>query len=227
METTDIKVSLFILSLNEIEGMKVVLPRLKKEWFHERIICDGGSTDGSIEYAESLGFTVIRQKNKGILAGVQEGFDATTGDAVIFYTPDNNMIPEKIPELIAKMKEGYETVCCSRYLDGAKSEDDHAVSAFGNWMFTKLLNVLFRTNFTDVLGGYRIFRRSLIEELDIEFSLAFPLPLNTRCTRKNIKITEISGDEPERIGGQSSRSILFNGLACLHRILSDFLFYRP
>ena len=46
----DLKVSLLILSLNEIEGMKVVLPRLKKEWFHERIVSDGGSTDGSIEY---------------------------------------------------------------------------------------------------------------------------------------------------------------------------------
>jgi|TARA_B100001964_G_C14042999_1_gene513491 glycosyltransferase involved in cell wall biosynthesis len=226
MAENKLKVSILILSLNEIEGMRVVLPRLKKEWLYERVVIDGGSTDGSIEYARSLDFTVVSQKGKGILAGLKEGFDATTGDAVILYTPDNNMIPEKIPEMIAKMEEGYETVCCSRYLDDAESEDDHIVSAFGNWMFTALLNFLFRTKFTDVLGGYRIFKRSLIEELDIEFSLAFPIPLNTRCTRRKLKIAEISGSEPMRIGGQSSRSIIINGVICLHRIISDFLFYR-
>ena len=223
----DLKVSLLILSLNEIEGMKVVLPRLKKEWFHERIVSDGGSTDGSIEYAESLGFTVVRQKGKGVLAGLQEGYDVTTGDAMILFSPDNNMIPEKIPELIAKMKEGYDTVCCSRYLDGAKSEDDHIISAFGNWMFTTLVNVLFGTKYTDVLGGYRILRKSLIEELDITFTGAFPLPLNTRCARKNMRISEIAGDEPARIGGKTSRSIIINGFAALTMLLSDFLFYHP
>lgn len=226
MTENKLKVSLLILCLNEIEGMHVVLPRLKKEWFHERIVIDGGSTDGSIEYSRSLDYTVISQKGKGIIAGLQEGFDATTGDAVILYTPDNNMIPEKVPEMIAKMEEGYETVCCSRYLEGAKSEDDHIISAFGNWMFTTLVNVLFRTKFTDVLSGYRIFRRSLIEDLGIEFSLAFPLPLNTRCTRRKLKIAEVPGDEPKRVGGQSSRSIIINGSICLHRVISDFLFFH-
>ena len=36
-----------------------------------------------------------------------------------------------------------ESVVVSRYLDGAKSEDDDIITSFGNWMFTKLINVLF------------------------------------------------------------------------------------
>ena len=51
---------------------------------------------------------------------------------VIPFTPDNNMIPEKLPSLISKIKEGYDFVCVSRYKDGAKSLDDTALTAFGN-----------------------------------------------------------------------------------------------
>lgn len=40
------------------------------------------------------------------------------------------------------MKEDYDMVIVSRYLDGAKSEDDDVITAFGNWLFTKTVNFL-------------------------------------------------------------------------------------
>ena len=53
------------------------------------------------------------------------------------------MTPEKLPDLIKKMEEGNEMVIVSRYKDGAKSYDDTLISGFGNWMFTKLVNIFF------------------------------------------------------------------------------------
>ncbi len=41
------KTTLFVLAYNEIEGMKAIMPRIKKEWVDEIIIVDGGSTDGT------------------------------------------------------------------------------------------------------------------------------------------------------------------------------------
>ena len=47
---------------------------------------------------------------------------------VIPFTPDENMIPELLPNLINKAKEGHDLVCVSRYKDGAVSHDDTLVS---------------------------------------------------------------------------------------------------
>jgi len=214
-----------MLSLNEIEGLREILPRIPKNILFEVIVVDGGSTDGSIEFAESFGYKVLRQRSKGIVNGIKEGFAALTGDVVIQFTPDNNMIPEKIPELIAKMEEGYDMVVVSRYLPPAKSQDDHLISGFGNWLFTAMVNVLFRTRYTDVLGFYRAYRINLLKELDLEIKLSIDTQLNIRCAKRKKKVAEIPGDEPPRIGGKSSRSIIWNGLVELHTILDEWWHY--
>lgn len=215
-----------MLCRNEIEGLRVILPRVRHEWVDETIIVDGGSTDGSIDYAESLGFRVLRQQSKGIIPGYKEGLAAAAGDVIITFTPDNNMVPERIPDLVAKMREGYDMVIVSRYLDGARSEDDTLISGFGNWMFTTLVNVLFRARYTDVLGFYRAFRADLFEQLGIdEIKLSVDTQLCIRCAQQHRRVCEIPGDEPKRIGGASSRSIIRNGLIELGTILEEF--FRP
>ncbi|MFT5207355.1 MAG: glycosyltransferase involved in cell wall biosynthesis [Candidatus Omnitrophota bacterium] len=217
------KIGLIMFSLNEINGMKVTLPRIKSEWVDDIVIIDGGSTDGTIAYAESLGFRVVRQTRKGgIIPAMKEIFEQTDCDFVITFTPDNNMIPEKIPELVAKAREGYDMVVVSRYLDGAKSEDDHLISGFGNWMFTTMVNVLFKTKYTDVLGFYRGYRLALLDELGIDIEPSIDTQLSIRCKKDNKKVIEIPGDEPKRVGGQSSRSIIGHGSYELYTIIREF-----
>ena len=225
------KVSLMMIVKNEIVGMKLICPRIKNEWLHEVVMCDGGSTDGSIEYAESLGYRVVRQKplvkkkighGDVLTDGIRQGIEACTGDYILMFTPDNNMIPEKIPEIIAKAKEGYDMVVCSRYADGAKSADDTLLSGFGNWMFTTMVNVLFGAKYTDVLGFYRIYRKDLLRELEIDIKLTIDTQLCIRCAIDNKKVVDIGGDEPARIGGQSSTIALKNGVQELSTIMSEF-----
>ena len=218
--------TLLVFILNEIEGLRVVLPRIQKEWVDEFILLDGGSTDGSVEFAESLGFRVTRQKSKGLLEALREGIGLVRTDCVIPFTPDNNMIPEKIPELVAKAKEGYDMVICSRYYGGAKSQDDNLITGFGNWMFTSIVNVLFGTRYTDLLGLYRVFRTDLIRRLGITIQISIDTQLCIRCATHGFKVTEIGGDEPKRIGGKSSRKIIKNGLIEVVTITKEFIFKK-
>jgi len=60
------KTTLLIAALNEIEGSKVIMPRINREWVDEIILVDGGSTDGTIEFFEEMGIHVVNQKSKGI-----------------------------------------------------------------------------------------------------------------------------------------------------------------
>lgn len=222
------KTSLLIFSRNEVNGMKVVLPRIDKRWVDEIIIIDGSSTDGTVEYAESLGFPVHRQTySGGVLGALHEALTLATGDFLITFTPDNNMIPEKLPEIVAKAREGYDMVVVSRYLDGAKSEDDHIVSGFGNWLFTTMVNVLFGAKYTDVLGFYRGWRKDLIRELGIDIRPSLNTQLGIRCRKENKRVYEIPGDEPKRVGGKTSRSIVYHGWCELTTILSEFMGTAP
>ena len=53
---------LVIPTLNEIDGMKQVISKIKKEWVDEILIVDGGSTDGTIEEAKRQNLNVMMQK---------------------------------------------------------------------------------------------------------------------------------------------------------------------
>tara|TARA_B100001964_G_scaffold183984_1_gene203747 strand:+ start:791 stop:1495 length:705 start_codon:yes stop_codon:yes gene_type:complete len=220
----NMKVSIAVFALNEIDGMKVIMPQIKREWYDQLIIVDGNSTDGTIEYAKEHGYDIFIQKEKGSAAAFLEVMERVIGDIVIIISPDGNSIPEMILPLIEKMKEGYDVVIVSRYLDGAKSYDDDIVTAFGNRMFTRLVSLLFGTKVTDSLVMYRAFKRQIVGELDINTKcVSWGTQLLTRAIKRNLKIGEIPGDEPARIGGVRKMSPMKNGIQELYMIISEFI----
>ncbi|MCY3022061.1 MAG: glycosyltransferase family 2 protein [Planctomycetota bacterium] len=208
------KVTLLVPTMNEITGMKAIMPQVKKEWCDQIIVVDGGSTDGTIEYARECGYTVHIQQKRGIRHAYMEVLPLIQGDALITFSPDGNSIPDLIPALIAKMNEGCDMVIASRYCGNAKSQDDDALTAFGNWLFTKTVNILHGGRYTDCMVIYRAYRTNLIRELELDREEAYSTPerlfgtvlsweplLSVRAAKRRLRVTEIPGDEPPRIGG--------------------------
>ena len=215
-------VTLFVPTLNEITGMKAIMPRIKRGWVDEILFVDGGSTDGTLKYAQDHGNKIVHQtRTKGITGAYQEGLPHVKTDICLSFSPDGNSVPERIPDLINKMGKGLDMVIVSRYLDGAKSEDDDPVTAFGNWMFTRMINVLFGGHYTDSLVMFRAWRMSLMPMMKLEASVpraGFEPFLSIRCAKHKLKTGEIPGDEPARIGGVRKMNPLINGLDILRLI---------
>jgi len=76
--------ALVVLTLNEIDGMKQVMPKIEKTWVDEIIVVDGGSTDGTIDEAIKMGLKVIPQEEKGHGGAILAGVKATNSDYIVF-----------------------------------------------------------------------------------------------------------------------------------------------
>src|SRR5262245_50713379 len=122
------KVTLLVPAMNEVDGMRLVMPKLRKEWFEQIIVLDGGSTDGTVEAARAAGYEVVVQEQPGLINAYRQVFPLLRGDVVLTFSPDGNCVPEVVPQLIEKMREGFDMVIVSRYLPGVKSDDDTPVT---------------------------------------------------------------------------------------------------
>jgi glycosyltransferase involved in cell wall biosynthesis len=219
-------ITLLMPVLNEIEGLKATLPFIDRKWIDEILIVDGGSTDGSVEYAEWQGVPVVRQKRPGLEWAVYDALCELDTDYVIEFSPDGNCPVEVLPDLVDKINQGYDLVVVSRYLPPAKSDDDSPLTAFGNWMFSRMVRFLGRFPITDALTIYRGFRRELIHSYDFHRYLAGPVfePLvSAICSLHGLRMCEIPGDEPARIGGASKMRPFYNGSYILLMVLRLYL----
>jgi len=227
------------MTLNELEGMKAIMPRIKRDWCDQILVIDGGSTDGTVEWAREQGYEVYIQRQRGFRHAYTEALPIVKGDVVVTFSPDGNSIPELIPALLAKMDEGYDMVIASRYLGEATSSDDDIVTAFGNWLFTRTVNLLHGGRYTDVMVIFRAYRKQVIFDLELHTDDAYafveriyrtkiswePL-LSVRAAKRRLRITEIPGDEPPRIGGERKLQVLKWGAAYYTQFLREVFLWR-
>ena len=230
--------TLLVMTLNEIDGMRVVMPKVRREWVDQILVLDGGSTDGTIEWARANGYDVYIQKQKGFRNAYQEVWPLIRSDVVAYFTLDGNSVAEAIPALIEKMENGYDLVIASRYLGDAKSEDDDAVTSFGNWLFRTLTNLMLRprgsARMTDPMVMFRAHRKDLPHRLGLDRPEPFEflerlfrtrvdwIPLmSMRALKYGMKWSEVPADEPARIGGVRKLKIFQWGAVFLLQILIE------
>ena len=218
--------AVIILTLDEIDGVRAILPKLNKDWAEEIIFVDGGSKDGTIEEAKKLGFEVIHQNNRGEGNACRIGVEKTNSDFVMFFSPDGNDEPEEIPKMINKISEGFDIVHISRFGKYSESRDAGPFDRFGNRMFTFLVNVFFGGYYSDALNGFRIIRRDIMLKLKTDAQhLNIEQQICIRAAKKGYKVFEIDGREPNRIGGQRKMKPLPTGASLSWQIIKEFIFW--
>lgn len=230
------KVTLLVPTLNELHGLKTIMPLIKKEWVDQILILDGKSTDGSYEYAKSQGWDVYQQKQKGMWNAYSEVFKSgmVKGDVVITFSPDGNSVPEAIPELIKTMNDGYDMVIASRYKGNHESPDDTFLTKIGNKVLTGMCNLKSGFQYTDALVMYRAYRTSLVKYLMMDseptwiqrrlISLS-PLygwesSMSIRAGKYPLKISEIYAIEPKAFRERRQNTFI-HGLTIITQIAHE------
>ena len=160
----------------------------------------------------------------------QEAFAHVRGDIVVTFSPDGNSVPALIPTLARAVADGADMAIASRYLPGAKSDDDDAITALGNWTFTRLINLLHGGRYTDAFVMFRAYRTKLFWELGLDRDEGYaperlfrtvigvePL-LSIRAAKAGLRIVEMPGDEPARIGTRKLQVFRWGGAYLLQTL---------
>jgi glycosyltransferase involved in cell wall biosynthesis len=204
------KTTLLIPTLNEIDGMRAIMPQIQRDWVDQILIVDGGSTDGTVEYAKEHGYAIYTQREPGVRQAYMTILPYIEGDVLITFSPDGNSIPQLIPRLVAKMKEGYDMVI-----------------------------VLHGGHYTDVMVILRAYRTQLIYDLELDQDkshqtqerlfgcrISWEPLLSVRAAKRKLKVAEIPGDEPPRIGGERKLRIWRWGAAYYSQFLREAFVWR-
>ena len=229
----NLNATLLVPVLNEIDGIKTIMPKIDRSLFSQILVVDGDSTDGTAEAARQLGFEVYVQKKKGIRHAYLEAWPLIRGDYVITFSPDGNCLVEDLHNILQGLKEGADMVIASRYYKWAKSEDDNFVTAFGNYMFTKLINLFHGGKFSDAMTIYRGYRTKIFHELKLDqedgylpekyfFTVIGIEPLlSIRFAKNKLLLLDIPSPEPKRITGKAKLQVVRWGASYLVQVFRE------
>ncbi|MDR3555744.1 MAG: glycosyltransferase family 2 protein [Syntrophobacteraceae bacterium] len=136
---------------------------------HEIIFIDDGSSDSTVSKVRSLHQLDSRVKliclsrNFGKEIAVSAGLDFASGEAVIVLDADLQDPPELIPEMVAKWREGYDTVYGKR----ANREGESHLKKLTAKVFYRVMAQMSHINIPEDTGDFRLLSRRTIEALKL------------------------------------------------------------
>ena len=218
------KIALCILTLNEIECVGQIVPMLqslsnKEQAFDFIYVIDGGSTDGTLEYFQSLNIPILGQSKKGRGEAFQIAFEKIQCDAFIFFSPDGNEDVQDLFKFRPLIEAGHDLIIASRMMKGSFNEEDvhfFKPRKWANNIFNLAANILFRKNgvyVSDSINGYRAITKSASKELELDapdYTIEYQMTI--RAMVKKMSIVEFPTYEGQRVGGSSQAKSIPTGI---------------
>jgi glycosyltransferase involved in cell wall biosynthesis len=231
-------VSVVVPVKNEARNLPYVFSRMPAD-VDEVVLVDGGSVDGSVEVALQLWpkVTVIDQTRRGKGNALACGFAVCTGDIIVMLDADGSTDPAEIPRFVAALTTGADFAKGSRFLPGGGSSDITRLRKLGNDGLSGLVNLLFRTRFSDLCYGYNAFWRRVLPYMGLP-DVDAPAPadgrmlwgdgfevetlINVRMAHSGLKISEVASVEAPRLHGVSNLNAFSDGNRVLYTIWQEF-----
>ena len=211
---------------NERENLERMLRALADKGV-EVLVIDDNSPDGTGELADrlaaELGFVSVlhRERKEGLgpayLAGFRHALADPAVELVLEMDADFSHDPADVPRLLEAARDA-DVVLGSRYVTGGSIADwgplRRFVSSGGSLYARLLLGVAVR----DLTGGFKCFRREVLEMLDLDAiasrGYAFQIETTYRALRAGFRVVEvpIRFVDREHGGSKMSQSIFLEAV---------------
>ena len=195
---TSLDVSIVIPAYNERETIVEIIRRVQAVGIHKEIVVvDDFSVDGTrpillqLEKEEDIR-VYLHGYNRGKGAALRTAFQQVRGDVVIIQDADLEYDPNDYPRLLQPIESGEaDIVYGSRFLEN-KHQDPSRIHRFGNWLLTAASNTLTGQMLTDMETCYKVFRREVLDMIDIEQErFGFEPEITAKLSRLGYGIVEV------------------------------------
>jgi len=217
-------ITVIIPVYNEVESLKELHKELTAVLSgndnYELLFVDDGSSDGSINILNELSNSDYHTKviqfyrNYGKAAALAEGFKVSSGDYVVTMDADLQDDPAEIPNLVAKLEEGYDLVSGWK-----KTRHDPWTKRWPSKFANIITRLMTGVKIHDMNCGLKIYKQSVVKSLDVYGGRHRYIP--ALAGQKKFKVGEVAVNHRHRKFGVTKYggSRLFHGFFDLITIL--------
>lgn len=196
--------ALIIPALNEEPVIAATLRAIPPGVFRLVIVADNGSTDRTAEVARACAATVVIEPERGYGAACLRALAALPPDigAVVFLQADLSEDPSEATALLGPIeRDEADLVLGSRLLGRAEKGALLPHQAFGNWLATTLIRLLYGHRYTD-LCGFRAIRRDALERLRMQDrNYGWTVEMQVRALEQGLRVVEVPVSYRKRAAG--------------------------
>lgn len=194
----DLEVSVVMPCLNEEETVGICVRKAKETLDKlgikgEVVVSDNGSTDRSIEIAESLGARVVHQPEKGYGNAYIKGLSEAKGRYIIMADSDDSYDLTDLERFIIPLRQGYDMVMGTRLkglIEPGAMPPLHRY--LGNPFLSWLLHALYKIGISDSFCGMRAFTKDAFQKMHLRTDgMEFAFEMVIKATKARLKINEI------------------------------------